>query len=58
MWLALHVYTNVNNYVDTVKKYHEYLMRQQKPMSEKQLIASGKINRILQQRQRVSIHLC
>lgn len=43
--------------LDAAKKFHEYLMRQQKPMSKEECTAAAKVNRIVQRRQRVSIYI-
>ena len=39
---------------DAAKKFHEYLVRQNKPTSEEERNATAKLNRITQRRQRVS----
>ena len=38
---------------DAAKKYHEYLVRQQKPVTEEQQLLQARSSRILQRRQRV-----
>ena len=43
-------------YADAANKYHEYLVRQEKPISEEQKVLLAKNNRITQRRQRVCIH--
>jgi len=40
-------------YIDAAKKYHEYLVRQEKPMSEEEKNLQAKSNRVTQRRQRV-----
>ena len=56
MKLALmYAYTNVI-IIDAAKKFHEYLVRQQKPMSKEERTAAPKVNRIVQRRLRVSIY--
>ena len=45
-------------YADAAKKYHEYLVQQEKPISEEQKVLLAKNNRITQRRQRVCIHTC
>ena len=44
-------------HIDAAKKYHEYLVRQEKPMSEEQKVLIAKNNRITQRRQRVCMHV-
>lgn len=39
--------------IDAAKKYHEYLVRQDKPISEAQKALLAKNNRVIQRRQRV-----
>ena len=43
-------------HIDAAKKYHEYLVRQEKPMSEEQKVLLAKNNRITQRRQRVAMY--
>lgn len=50
----MYAYTNV--IIIAAKKFHEYLVRQQKPMSKEERTSAAKVNRIVQQRQRVSIY--
>ena len=40
-------------FTDAAKKYHEYLVRQQKPQSEEQKQLRAKNSRTVQRRQRV-----
>lgn len=42
-------------YTDAAKKYHEYLVRQQKPQTAEQKKKVAKNNRIVQRRQRVCV---
>ena len=42
-------------FLDAAKKYHEYLVRQQKPVTQAQKQLLAKSSRILQRRQRVCI---
>ena len=52
----MYAYTHVI-IIDAAKKFHEYLVRQQKPMSKEERTAAAKANRIVQRRQRVSIYV-
>ena len=56
-WDYIHsFYVTLHNFLlsDAAKKFHEYLVRQNKPTSEEERNATAKLNRITQRRQRVS----
>ena len=50
---SFHYYADVLWFIDAAKKYHEYLVRQEKTVTELQRVQFARNNRILQRRQRV-----